>query len=114
MELLNQQNMGEQSQDFMELFKYAAGMQIQLAVMADELQGVREQLSQMQENQPKSVKENLMTKVERLQEKIANLSERLSAVKDRLMETAAQAVNAFKEKGPERNFRHEVGTCGLP
>ena len=24
MELLNQQNMGEQSQDFMELFKYAA------------------------------------------------------------------------------------------
>ena len=28
MELLNQQNMGEQSQDFMELFKYAAGMQL--------------------------------------------------------------------------------------
>lgn len=99
MELLNQQNMGEQSQDFMELFKYAAGMQLQLAVMADELQGVREQLSQLQENQPKSVKENLMAKVEQLQEKIANLSERLSAVKDRLVETAAQAVNAFKEKG---------------
>ena len=98
-ELLNQQNMGEQSQDFMELFKYAAGMQLQLAVMADELQGVREQLSQLQENQPKSVKENLLAKVEHLQEKIANLSERLSAVKDRLMETAAQAVNAFKEKG---------------
>ena len=99
MELLNQQNMGEQSQDFMELFKYAAGMQLQLAVMADELQSVREQLSQLQENQPKSVKENLMAKVEQLQEKIANLSERLSAVKDRLVETAAQAVNAFKEKG---------------
>ena len=41
MELLNQQNMGEQSQDFMELFRFAAGMQLQLAVMADELQGVR-------------------------------------------------------------------------
>ena len=98
-ELLNQQNMGEQSQDFMELFKYAAGMQIQLAVMADELQGVREQLSQLQENQPKSVKENLMDRVEYLQEKITDLSERLSEVKDRLVETAAQAVNAFKEKG---------------
>ncbi len=99
MELLNQQNMGEQSQDFMELFKYAAGMQLQLAVMADELQGVRQQLEQLQENQPKSVKENLMAKVEHLQEKITDLSERLSAIKDHLVETAAQAVNAFKEKG---------------
>ena len=99
MELLNQQNMGEQSQDFMELFKYAAGMQLQLAVMADELQGVRQQLEQLQENQPKSVKENLMDKVAHLQEKITNLSERLSVVKDHLVETAAQAVNAFKEKG---------------
>ncbi len=99
MELLNQQNMGEQSQDFMELFRFAAGMQLQLAVMADELQGVRQQLGQLQENQPKSFKENLMDKVERLQEKITDLSERLSAVKDHLVETAAQAVNAFKEKG---------------
>mgnify|MGYP001081639459 CR=1 FL=1 len=99
MELLSQQNMGEQSQDFMELFQYVAGMQLQLAVMVDELQGVRQQLSQLQENQPKSVKENLMDKVAHLQEKITNLSERLSVVKDHLVETAAQAVNAFKEKG---------------
>ena len=99
MELLNQQNMGEQSQDFMELFRFAAGMQLQLSVMADELQGVRQQLEQLQENQPKSFKENLMDKVERLQEKITDLSERLSAVKDHLVETVAQAVNAFKEKG---------------
>lgn len=99
MELLNQQNMGGQSQDFMELFKYVAGMQLQLSVMVDELQGVREQLSQMQENQPKSVREKLTDKVARLQEKITDLSERLSAVKDYLVETAAQAVSAFKEKG---------------
>ena len=31
MELLNQQNMGEQSQDFMELFRFAAGMQLRSA-----------------------------------------------------------------------------------
>ena len=99
MELLNQQNMREQSQDFMELFKYAAGMQLQLAVMADELQGVRQQLSQLQENQPKQVKENLMAKVERIQDKITDLSVRLSAIKDHLVETAVEAVNAFKEKG---------------
>lgn len=99
MELLNQQNMGEQSQDFMELFQYVAGMQLQLSVMVDELKGVRQQLSQLQETQPKSVKENLIDKVAHLQEKITNLSERLSAVKEHLVETAAQAVNAFKEKG---------------
>ncbi len=62
MELLNQQNMNEQSQDFMGVFWYVAGMQVQLAAMVDELQGVREQLSQMQEKQPKSVTENLMEK----------------------------------------------------
>lgn len=99
MELLNSQNMGEQSQDYMALFQYAAGMQVQLAVMVDELQGVREQLAQIQSAQPKTVTESLMDKVSHLQEKIVNLSDRLSVVKDHLVETAAQAVNAFKEKG---------------
>lgn len=99
MEMLNSQNMGEQSQDYMALFQYAAGMQVQLAVMVDELQGVREQLAQIQSAQPKTVTESLMDKVSHLQEKIVNLSDRLSVVKDHLVETAAQAVNAFKEKG---------------
>ena len=99
MGLLNRQGMGEQSQDFMELFQYVAGMQLQLAVMTDELQGVKEQLSQLRENQPKTVTESLVDKVTHLQEKIANLSERLSAVKGHLAETATQAFNAFKEKG---------------
>ena len=67
--------------------------------MVDELQGVRQQLEHLQENQPKSVKDNLMDRVAHLQEKITDLSERLLAVKDHLVETAAQAVNAFKEKG---------------
>ena len=80
-------------------FQYAAGMQIQLAVMADELQGVREQLAQIQAGQPKAVTESLMDKGSHLQEKIVNLSECLSVVKNHLVETAAQAVNAFKEKG---------------
>ena len=98
-ELLNQQNMKEQSQDFMGVFWYVAGMQVQLAAMVDELQGVREQLSQMQEKQPKSVTENLMEKISHLQEKVTSLSERLTVVRNCLVETATQAVNAFKEKG---------------
>ena len=64
MELINQQNMGEQSQDFMELFRLA-GMQLQLAVMADELQGVRQQLEQLQKNQPKPFKEFRFSEIKR-------------------------------------------------
>lgn len=101
MELLSQQIMGEQSQGFMEMFRYVAGMQLQLSVVADELQGMREQLAKLQESQPKAVTERLMDKVAQLQEKAASLSERLSEVKDRLMQIAAQAVSAFKEKGKE-------------
>ena len=83
-ELLNQQDMDGQSQDFMGIFWYVAGMQMQLTAMVDELQGVREQLSQMQENQPKSVTEKLMDKVAHLQEKITSLSECLSSVRNSL------------------------------
>lgn len=46
--LLGQQGMGEQGKDFLELFRYVAAMQIQLTVITSELQGVREQLSQLQ------------------------------------------------------------------
>ena len=99
MELLNQQNMKEQSQDFMGIFWYVAGMQVQLAAMVGELQGVREQLSQMQEHQPKPFTEKIMDNVAQLQEKITSLSERLTTVRKHLVETAAQAVSAFKEKG---------------
>ena len=112
-ELLNQQDMDGQSQDFMGIFWYVAGMQMQLTAMV-ELQGVREQLSQMQENQPKSVTEKLMDKVAHLQEKITSLSECLSSVRNSLVETAQQAVSAFKEKGKaERCKVLQTGISGV-
>ena len=101
MDIMGQQGMKEQSQDFLEVLNFVAGMQVQLSVMVDELQGVREQLAEMQKNQPKAVTEKLMDKVSQLQEKISKLSERLGAIKDHLIDTAKQAVTAFKEKGRE-------------
>ena len=101
MDIMGQQGMNEQSQDFLEVLNFVAGMQVQLSVMVDELQGVREQLAEMQKNQPKAVTEKLMDKVSQLQEKISKLSERLGAIKDHLIDTAQQAVTAFKEKGRE-------------
>ena len=104
-EIMGQQGMGEQSQDFVEVLRYIAGMQHQLGAMVDELQGVREQLAKMQESQPKAVSSKLLEQVSHLQEKIGGLAERLSALKDHLIDTAAQAVTAFKEKGREEMNR---------
>ena len=101
MDIMGQQGMKEQSQDFLEVLNFVAGMQVQLSVMVDELQGVREQLAEMQKNQPKAVTEKLMDKVSQLQEKINSLSERFGEIKDHLIDTAKKAVTAFKEKGRE-------------
>ena len=43
--IMQTQGMNEQSQDFLEVLYYIAGMQIQLGAMVEELQGVREQLA---------------------------------------------------------------------
>ena len=101
MDIMGQQGMKEQSQDFLEVLNFVAGMQVQLSVMVDELQGVREQLAEMQKNQPKAVTEKLMDKVSQLQEKINSLSERFGEIKDHLIGVAKEAVTAFKEKGRE-------------
>lgn len=101
MELLGQQGMREPSQDFMEVLQYIAGMQIQLAAMVDELQGVREQLGKMQESQPEHKNEVVSKKVSHLQEKVTSLAGHLTEAKDRLIHTAVQAVSAFQEKGRE-------------
>lgn len=114
MDIMGQQGMKEQSQDFLEVLNFVAGMQVQLSVMVDELQGVREQLAEMQKNQPKAVTEKLMDKVSQLQEKINSLSERLGEIKDHLIDTAKKAVTAFKEKGREEmNKVLQVGISGV-
>ncbi|MCM1561648.1 MAG: hypothetical protein NC123_19250 [Butyrivibrio sp.] len=91
--------MGGQSQEFGELIRFVTGAQVQLVLMREELQGVRQELSHLQEGQPRTATEGLMDRMARLQEKVTDLSERLSAVKDHLVETAAQALHAFQEKG---------------
>ena len=99
LELLEQQK--APSQNFMEVLQYVAGMQMQLNVMVNELQSVKEQLGKMQESQPEKKKHPLLEKLFHLQEKVTNLATHLSEIKDQLVDTAVQAVSAFKEKGRE-------------
>ncbi|MDL2301016.1 hypothetical protein LJC58_01530 [Lachnospiraceae bacterium OttesenSCG-928-D06] len=111
--IMEQQSMREQSQDFMEVLRYIAGMQVQLGAMVEELQGVRTQLAEMQSSQPKPMKESLMDKMSLLEEKATRLSERLSDIKDHLLGTLEQAVSAFKEKGKrEMNQILQKGISG--
>lgn len=74
---------------------------MQLNVMVNELQSVKEQLGKMQESQPEKKKHPLLEKLFHLQEKVTNLATHLSEIKDQLVDTAVQAVSAFKEKGRE-------------
>lgn len=99
--IMEQQSRQEQAQDFMEVFRYMAGMQVQLGVMADELQNVRKQLSDMQNTNPKAENRQLVDKVSHLQVKISGLSKRLSAVKNYFVDTIAKSVTAFREKGKQ-------------
>lgn len=99
--IMEQQNRQEQSQDFMEIFRYMAGMQVQLGVMADELQNVRKQLSAIEHTQPDAENRKLVDRVSHLQEKISGISKRISAVKNHFVDTVAKSVTVFREKGKQ-------------
>ncbi len=81
-------------------FEYAIlAMQVQMGMVLNELKAVREQLSQLQGSQPKTVKEKLVEQADNLQEKGAALQGRLNRAKNSLLDTAAEAANAFMQKG---------------
>ena len=114
MKIMEQQSRQEQSQDFMEVFRYMAGMQVQLGVMADELQNVRKQLSDMQNTNPKAENRLLVDKVSHLRVKISGLSKRVSAVKNHFVDTIAKSVTAFRKKGKqEMNKVLNKGISGI-
>lgn len=112
--IMEQQNRQEQSQDFMEIFRYMAGMQVQLGVMADELQNVRKQLSAIENTQPDAESRKLLDRASHLQEKISGISKRISAVKNHFVDTVAKSVTAFREKGKqEMNKVLNKGISGI-
>lgn len=122
MKIMGQNGMTEQSQDFRNIYRYLAGMQVQMAIMVEELQGMREQLAQIQENQPKGMKEKAVENVEQktvenvaqLERKVTSLSERLGKIKDSLVGVVAQAVSAFHQKGKqEMNKVLQKGISGV-
>ncbi len=114
MEFLEHQNMQGQTQGFQEVFQYMAGMQLQLGLMAEELHNVKEQLAQATDTQPAPMKEKLTKQAEQLEGKVAGLMEKLTAIKDTLIETAAKALQAFRDKGQQGfNKVLDTGVVGI-
>ena len=103
--MMQKQNMEEQSVAFQELADYIVGMQLQLGLMVDEMQGLKAQLDRMQNKQPKSITKQFGDSIAKIQEKAYILREQVSIVKESVMMTATQAVNALKEKGQEEMKR---------
>ncbi len=108
MELMEQQGMKSQSQDFREVLNYVTSMQMQLQTMTNELQGLKNQIADMQKNQSQSMNVNVyvfggvdLNKVSNLQKNSTILSERMSSIKEHMMDTAAKTITTFKEKGKE-------------
>lgn len=102
--IMQKEGMKEVSQDVLEVFQSIVGMQMQLEAVVEELQGVREQLTQMQNSYPKEVTERITAHTAYFQEKAGDLAERLTALKVHFMDTAWQAVTAFEEKGREKMY----------
>lgn len=116
-DIMKEQGMKEAASNMEDVLRYIVGMQVQLAMVTNELHGMKEQLNEMQKDmQPKTVKikENVTKSVQQLEGKVTQLSEKVSDTKTHFIETAAKAVNAFKEKGRQAlNKVLQKGIAGI-
>ncbi len=123
LDIMKEQNMREQARSMEEVTRYIIGMQVQLAMVTNELKGIKEQLNQIQNMQaqntrPQNIrqrfvkeKEDVTKSVQNFEGKITQLSSKISDAKNYLVETAANAVNAFKDKG--RQAMNKVLQSGI-
>ena len=109
LDILEKQNMQEQSKDFTAVLNTVIEMQNQLGAMIEELHDVKSQLKEVQNNNPTVENWSLRDKLTQLEEKIQGLLWKMFDIKDQLLDTAAQAVTAFKDKGSQEFGKILVG-----
>lgn len=101
LDIMDKQNMKDQSQEFAAVLQTVAGMQNQLGAMIEELRDVKTQLKEVQDSNLTVENWSLRDKLTQLEEKIQGLLWKMFDIKDQLLDTAAQAVTAFKDKGSQ-------------
>ena len=101
MDWMEQQGRTETAQDLLQVAKYLEEMQTQLSVMTKELQEVKQQLSQFQQEKPRQQVVDTIQEVSSLQNMMKNISEKISTGKEQLKNTVAKAITTVREKGKE-------------
>ena len=99
MDWMEQQGRTETAQNLLQVAKYLEEMQTQLSAMTKELQGVKQQLSQFQQEQPRQQVADTIQEVSSLQNMMKNILEKISTGTEYLKNTIAQAITTVKEKG---------------
>jgi len=94
--VLDGNGMSREKQEVESLVHYIENMEIQFGQVLDELKEVRGQLEQIQD---KGVKATVQHIVDKTETKVLDVKSQLVTVKNNLVKSAANAVDAFKEKG---------------
>ena len=101
MAFMGQQNMREQAENFMALFRSVVDMQVQMELMKRELNHTREEYGELlnKDKQFENQYKGLLGITEDMSERMRGISESLTESKNQLLQTAKQSMQAFKEKG---------------
>ena len=110
METLEKNNMLDEKKEVQSLVNYIGDMETTLSDMLKEMQGMRHEINLIHNNSLKAKCQNL---VQMAEGKIKQAVSVVTRVKNNLIQSASNAVKAYKEKGREA-FRKAVKSMKLP
>ena len=110
MDTLEENHMHKEREEVQSLVDYIGDMETTLSDMLKEMQGMRHEINLIYNNSLKAKCQNL---VQRTEDKIKQAVSVVTRVKNNLIQSAGNAVKAYKEKGREA-FRKAVKSMKLP
>ena len=110
MDTLEENHMHKEREEVQSLVDYIGDMETTLSEMLKEMQGMRHEINLIHNNSLKAKCQNL---VQRTEDKINQAVSVVTRVKNNLIQSASNAVKAYKEKGREA-FRKAVKAMKLP
>ena len=110
MDTLEENYMHKEREEVQSLVDYIGDMETTLSEMLKEMQGMRHEIDLIHNN---SLKAKCQSLVQRTEDKIKQAVSVVTRVKNNLIQSASNAVKAYKEKGREA-FRKAVKAMKLP
>ena len=110
MDTLEENHMHKEREEVQSLVDYIGDMETTLSEMLKEMHGMRHEINLIHNNSLKAKCQNL---VQRTEDKVKQAVSVVTRVKNNLIQSAGNAVKAYKEKGREA-FRKAVKAMKLP